>query len=218
DSWDASEDEDSKPKGGATSTSSTTSPKPAPKKKSTLKEKIAERKAEEERKKAEFLAAKTKQLEIDDLYAGETAQQRKQREEQSIRDADLENAKDLFGVNDKPVQEKSFIDTMTPNNKEEFDKYIKLLLEKFRKFEKSPQFGYFVENLTRDLCVSLNVDDVKRIGSGLTVLANEKQKAAKPAAAKKKGAAKGKIAIKADTGGIDTTNYDDVYDDFDDFM
>ncbi|KAJ1551875.1 Eukaryotic translation initiation factor 3 subunit J, partial [Cladochytrium tenue] len=91
-----------------------------------------------------------------------------------------------------------------------FDKFERQLVEKLSRHERSSHFSYFVESLTRDLCVSLSVDDVKRISSSLTVLANEKLKASKPAQAKKKGgpAAKKAVPVKA-SGGIDTTNYDE---------
>ncbi|KAJ3217108.1 Eukaryotic translation initiation factor 3 subunit J [Dinochytrium kinnereticum] len=203
DSWDASEDEDeSKPKEKAADNAS---PKPTKPKKKKLAQKIAERKAKETEKEA-------------DPFEGETMEQRKQREEKSIRDSDFENAKDLFGVTNVPVSDAaSFLDTMRPSTKAEFDDFTSKLTQKLSSQEKSSHFGYFVENLCRDLCVSLSVEDVKRISSSLTALANEKAKAAKPAVGKKKAPAK-KAILKTGPSGADTTNYDDVYDDFDDFM
>ena len=72
--------------------------------------------------------------------------------------------------------------------------------------------------------MSLAVEDIKRISSSLTVLANEKQKASKPSSSgKKKGGGGGASALKTSIkggggGGVDLTNYDDVYDEFEDFM
>ncbi|KAI9347411.1 translation initiation factor eIF3 subunit-domain-containing protein [Zopfochytrium polystomum] len=202
DSWDADDDDEARPAAApATSPKPATAALPPKKKKGSLKEKILEK----EKKKAE-LAARLAEEVIE-----ESPEERKRREERSIRESDEQNAKDLFGVSDPlPVETSSFLDTMKPSTKEEFDKFNRLLVEKLSSFEKSIHFSYFVENLTRDLAVSLTVDDVKRIGSSLTILANEKQKASKPSAAKKKGgvAVKKSLPAKASSG-IDTTNYDD---------
>ncbi|ORY49820.1 translation initiation factor eIF3 subunit [Rhizoclosmatium globosum] len=209
DDWDASDD-DSESKPATTAATGTGAGKVVapPKKKKGLKEAIAQRKAEEERKALEA----AEQKEEEDAANYESPEDRKKREEESMREADLQNARDLFGGVAEP---ESFIDTMKPKTKEEFEKYEKQLVEKISKHEKALAYSQFVENLTRDLCVSLAVDDIKRISSALTVLANEKQKAAKPVAGKK--GAKGKpapVLAKTASSGVDTTNYDD----FDDFM
>ncbi|KAJ3025752.1 UNVERIFIED_CONTAM: hypothetical protein HDU68_006742 [Siphonaria sp. JEL0065] len=221
--WDASDDEApaASPKQGSAAGSATSSaPKVVaapPKKKKGLKEAIAQRKAEEERKQQEALEAQLRKEE-EEANNTETAEERRKREEKNIREADLQNARDLFGVTaDVPTVQESFIDTMKPKTREEFDAYEKKLVEKISKHEKATAYAQFVENLARDLCVSLAVDDVKRISSALNVLANEKQKASKPVAGKK--GAKGKpvpVVAKA-SAGVDMTNYDDM-DDFDDFM
>ncbi|KAJ3117523.1 hypothetical protein HDU96_006452 [Phlyctochytrium bullatum] len=167
DSWDAEEPEKEKPAPKKTSEI----PSPKPKQKKKLAQKIAEKKA-----------ADAKAV---DPFENLTPLERKQREEKNIRESDLENAKDLFGLS---------------------------LLEG------SANYAYFVETLARDLCVSLSVDDVKRVSSTLTALANEKLKASKATTGKKKAPVK-KATLKTGPSGADITNYDDVYDDdFDDFM
>ena len=78
------------------------------------------------------------------------------------------------------------------------------------------QYSYFIEELVRDLAVALSVDDIRKLISTLTAMMNEKQKAQKESGKKKKSTKK---SVKTVGGsGVDTTNYDDVYDDFDDFM
>ncbi|KAI9342644.1 eukaryotic translation initiation factor 3 subunit J [Obelidium mucronatum] len=223
DDWDASDDEAASPKpASATSSTAAAAGKSVvapPKKKKGLKEAIAARKAEEERKLQAALEEQ-KRKEEEEANNTETAEERRKREEINMREADLQNARDLFGVTlDKtPAVQASFIDTMKPKNREEFEAYEKKLVEKISKHEKAAAYAQFVENLARDLCVSLGVDDIKRVSSALNVLANEKQKASKPSANKK--GAKGKpvpVVAKA-SAGVDMTNYDDVDDDFDDFM
>ncbi|KAI8852238.1 eukaryotic translation initiation factor 3 subunit J [Chytridium lagenaria] len=186
DSWDAEEEEE-KPK-----------EKPIVVPKPKQKKKLSQR-LQRGNKRRRRIPLRTKTLE-----------ERKQREERSIRESDFENAKELFGVSDTPATSKSsFIDTMRPTSKPEFDEFTSLLTQKLSAHEKNTNFSYFVESLTRDLCVSLSVDDVKRISSSLTALANEKLKAAKPAAGKKKAPAKKAVLKTGPSGGADITNYDD---------
>ncbi|KAJ3139440.1 Eukaryotic translation initiation factor 3 subunit J [Irineochytrium annulatum] len=216
DAWDASDDEGGEKKAAATAATATGSPKPK-KKKAGLKEKIAERAAAEQKKKEE-LAAK-RRAEEEDPYANETPEERRRRLEESIRESDLANARDLFGVNDaRPsAPAASFLETMKPTTKPDFEQFEGLLLDKLTPLEKSTHFPFFVEQLTRDLAVSLSVDDIKRIAATLNALANEKSKAAKPVV-KKKGAA-GKVVPKMGRSSrADTTNYEDDYDEIDDFM
>ncbi|KAJ3226840.1 Eukaryotic translation initiation factor 3 subunit J [Chytriomyces hyalinus] len=217
DDWDASEDESAESKPASATASSGSAVAAPPKKKKGLKEAIAARKAEEEKKKLAAIEAAKRKEEEDAL---ETPEERKRREEMSVRESDLQNAKDLFaGIADAPAPAASFLDTMKPKTKDEFESYKKQLVEKISTNEKATNYGQFVENLTRDLCVSLSVDDIKRISSALTVLANEKQKAAKPAAAAKKKGGKGIVAGVSAKSGVDMTNYaEDDYDEFDDFM
>ncbi|KAI8819865.1 eukaryotic translation initiation factor 3 subunit J [Fimicolochytrium jonesii] len=217
DAWDASDEEGEKT---AEQKSSSTSAA-APKKKKTLAQKIAERKEEEERKRAEFAQKQAKSTADDDEYPDETPEERKARLQQAVVEADLQNAKDLFGAvpAGQPAASNSKLETMNPTTKLDFDEYLKEVNEKFSTFESKAQYSYFVESLVRSLLVPLNLEDTRRISSSVTAMINEKQKAQKTVGGKKK--ARKKAALKSGPGaegGIDTTNYDDVYDDYEDFM
>ncbi|KAJ3411450.1 Eukaryotic translation initiation factor 3 subunit J [Chytridiales sp. JEL 0842] len=211
DAWDASESESEK-KNPPTGQSPVVS---KPKQKKTLQQKIQERKEAEERKRMEAL----KKMKGEEGDGEETPEERKARLEKAVREADLENAKDLFGVGEVAVvpAKESFLETMRPKGRDEFVKFSQLLVAKLAVHEKSPGYPSFVETLARDLSLSLSVEDIKKVSSTLTILANEKQKALKPAANKKKGALKSVKTI-SKGGDLDTTNYDDVYNELDDFM
>ncbi|KAI8801489.1 eukaryotic translation initiation factor 3 subunit J [Cladochytrium replicatum] len=209
-SWD-DDDEDENPKIPAKASS----PAP-PKKKKTLQQKLQEKKEEEERKRRE--AAEKAAAEDN-----ETSEERKRRLLERQVESDMANAVDLFagGAPEAPAASSSILDTLKPSTKEEFDQYVKAVAENVQPFEKSGLFSYFVESLARELSISLNVDDTKRIAATLTAVANEKQKALKEAPGrKKKGGVVAKKAMLKGSTGRDTTNYgdDELYDDFEDFM
>uniref|UniRef100_A0A1D1Y6B8 Eukaryotic translation initiation factor 3 subunit J n=1 Tax=Anthurium amnicola TaxID=1678845 RepID=A0A1D1Y6B8_9ARAE len=162
--------------------------------------------------------------------------ERKKRERKAIMDADMENTKGLFGIEDtdnvnskdsnnavsppRNVATKggSSLDKISPKSKEEFDEFSRLLVERIRKYEKQPSYGNFINGFVRELCVSLKDADLRRISTTLTNLSNERQKSKdKP---KKKGKSKPSLQVENDT---DLTNYDDYdtydrYDDYDDFI
>lgn len=131
-------------------------------------------------------------------------------------ESDLELAKETFGVNNT-----CGIDAMNPSSKDDFTEFGKLLKEKITQYEKSLHYAGFLEALLRDVCISLEVDDLKKITNTLTVLCSEKQKQEKNKAKKKK---KGVVP----GGGLKATMKDDLADyggydgeyvqDFEDFM
>uniref|UniRef100_A0A8C3NN30 Eukaryotic translation initiation factor 3 subunit J n=1 Tax=Cyanoderma ruficeps TaxID=181631 RepID=A0A8C3NN30_9PASS len=131
-------------------------------------------------------------------------------------ESDLELAKETFGVNST-----CGIDAMNPSSKDDFTEFGKLLKEKITQYEKSLHYAGFLEALLRDVCISLEVDDLKKITNTLTVLCSEKQKQEKNKAKKKK---KGVVP----GGGLKATMKDDLADyggydgeyvqDFEDFM
>ncbi|TPX36971.1 hypothetical protein SmJEL517_g01028 [Synchytrium microbalum] len=204
-SWD--DDEEEKPK----SPSSTTTSAPAPaKKKQTLAQKIAARKEEEDKKRQAAADSAKNTAEIQDDY--ETPEEKKARQQKQILDSDLENAKDLFGSTSSVVVEAppSKLETMDPKSKEEFEEYRTELTKLISKFEKRAQYSSFVEFLARDLCVSMDPTEIKRIATTLTALASERQKAMKPVAPGKKKAAPRLAASKASRNDdLDLTAYDD---------
>ncbi|KAG9341895.1 hypothetical protein JZ751_018212 [Albula glossodonta] len=111
---------------------------------------------------------------------------------------------------------------MSPSSKDDFTEFEKLLKEKISPFEKSVHYSSFLESLFRDLCISLEVEDLKKINNSLTVLLSEKQKQEKQNKAKKKK--KGVLP----GGGLKAKMKDDLADygefdggyvqDFEDFM
>ncbi|OCT89867.1 hypothetical protein XELAEV_18018480mg, partial [Xenopus laevis] len=87
-------------------------------------------------------------------------------------DSDLELAKEAFG-DDVTV---TGIDAMNPSTREDFTEFGKLLKEKITLYERSLYYPGFLEALVRDVSLSLEVEDLKKINNSLTVLCFEKQK------------------------------------------
>uniref|UniRef100_G1SNT1 Eukaryotic translation initiation factor 3 subunit J n=1 Tax=Oryctolagus cuniculus TaxID=9986 RepID=G1SNT1_RABIT len=133
-------------------------------------------------------------------------------------ESDLELAKETFGVNNTVYG----IDAMNPSSREDFTEFGKLLKDKITQYEKSLYYASFLEALVRDVCISLEIDDLKKITNSLTVLCSEKQKQEKQSKAKKKK--KGVVP----GGGLKATMKDDLADyggydggyaqDYEDFM
>ncbi|KAJ2359263.1 Translation initiation factor 3 subunit J component [Coemansia sp. RSA 2618] len=208
DAWDASSDsEDEK---------TTSVPAPQPKKKKTLGERIAERQAERDAKKAEAMQAAEDELDEDPAS-------RKLRERQMQLESDRQAAEDLFaGITIKDTQNKDTLLTLNPKTQDEFDEFQKALVEQIQKPKNSRLYVAFLEKLIRELALPLKDSEVRKISSTLTALASEKQKAARDLAKGKKKSNK-----KATLGGVqkadafDTAEYSrgvNNFDDFDDFM
>ncbi|XP_053221130.1 eukaryotic translation initiation factor 3 subunit J [Podarcis raffonei] len=208
DNWDDEEEEEEK------EADVKTEPKVSEKKK--IAEKIKEReklqkKKQEEIKKRLEESEESKELTPEEQLADKLRLQKLQEE------ADLELAKETFGVNST-----CGIDAMNPSSKDDFTEFGKLLKEKITLYEKSLYYAGFLEALVRDVCISLEVDDLKKITNSLTVLCSEKQKQEKQNKAKKKK--KGVVP----GGGLKATMKDDLADyggydggyvqDFEDFM
>ncbi|KAG2184540.1 hypothetical protein INT43_000449 [Umbelopsis isabellina] len=206
DSWEES-DEEEQPK-----------PAAAPvKKKVPLAQKIAERQAEEERKKADMEAKRAQMAQQKQPETDEEAFERKEREKRLQIEADIQNASDLFGGVAVKDDDSQTIEQMKPITKEQFEAYQKRLIETITANQKAGQYKSFVENLIRELCLNMKDLEVRKVASTLTALANEKQRqqreASKP---KKKGKEKPSLQSSQKTV-VDTTSYDN-FDDFDDFM
>ncbi|KAM9375328.1 eukaryotic translation initiation factor 3 subunit J isoform 1-T1 [Phaethornis superciliosus] len=174
------------------------------------KEKLQKKKQEELKKRLEA-PEEQKELTPEEQLADKLRLKKLQEE------SDLELAKETFGVNNT-----CGIDAMNPSSKDDFTEFGKLLKEKITQYEKSLHYGSFLEALVRDVCISLEVDDLKKITNTLTVLCSEKQKQEKQNKAKKKK--KGVVP----GGGLKATMKDDLADyggydgeyvqDFEDFM
>ncbi|KAK6309349.1 hypothetical protein J4Q44_G00208120 [Coregonus suidteri] len=130
-------------------------------------------------------------------------------------EAGLLLAQDAFGV----VNNVKGIDAVSPTSKDDFTDFEKLLKDKISPFESSIHYSGFLESLFRDLCLSLEVEDFKKVSNSLTVLLSEKQKQEKN---------KGKKKKKVPTGGMKVKMKDDLADygefqggyaqDYEDFM
>ncbi|XP_016133206.1 eukaryotic translation initiation factor 3 subunit J-A isoform X1 [Sinocyclocheilus grahami] len=189
--------------------------KPAEKKK--LGEKIKEKENVQRQKQEELL----KQFELQESESSTelTPEEEKLRVKKLQEDSDLELAKEAFGVVSNNV---TGIDAMSPSTKEDFTEFERLLKEKISSYEKSIHYSSFLETLFRDLCLSLEVEDLKKISNSLTVLLSEKQRQEKANKGKKKK--KGVLP----GGGLKATMKDDLADygefgggyaqDYEDFM
>ncbi|XP_016427199.1 eukaryotic translation initiation factor 3 subunit J-B isoform X2 [Sinocyclocheilus rhinocerous] len=147
-------------------------------------------------------------------------------------EADMELAREVFGVDPAAANASttvittnnaSGIEAMCPSSKDDFVAFENLLKDKITQFEKSVHYSSFLESLFRELCISLEVDDLKKINNSLSVLLGEKQRQEKEKKAnkkKKKGVVPGgglKATMKDDFA--DYAGFDDGYgNDFDDFM
>ncbi|XP_016373273.1 eukaryotic translation initiation factor 3 subunit J-A isoform X2 [Sinocyclocheilus rhinocerous] len=190
--------------------------KPTEKKK--LGEKIKE-KENVQRQKQEELLKQLQESESSTELAPEEELAEKFRVKKLQEDSDLELAKEAFGVVSNNV---TGIDAMSPSTKEDFTEFERLLKEKISSYEKSIHYSSFLETLFRDLCLSLEVEDLKKISNSLTVLLSEKQRQEKANKGKKKK--KGVLP----GGGLKATMKDDLADygefgggyaqDYEDFM
>ncbi|XP_037551330.1 eukaryotic translation initiation factor 3 subunit J-B [Nematolebias whitei] len=182
--------------------------------KKRLSEKIKEKENQLKKKQEELkmeLEANQEELAPEELLA------EKLRVKKLQEDADLELAKDAFGVSTV-----TGIDAMCPSSKEEFTEFENLLKEKITQFEKSVHYSSFLDSLFRELCISLEVEDLKKISGSLSVLLSEKQKQEKQqnkGKKKKKGILPGgglKAQMRDD---LDYAQFDGGYaQDYEDFM
>jgi len=195
DNWD---DEDEEPTSESL-TGDVPKPKPAaPNRKNKLAQKIAEKEAK--------AMAMRKPMTAEEEIAEKMLQQKLQEE------ADLNMGREAFGIAEGGSG--TGLDALPLMTKEDFEQFKKSLVTRLHAAEKNPHYVTFLENSFRDICASLEPDDIKRLSSALNSLFNEKVKAQK-APAKKKGKSKG-AGLKMERTAMDM---DDTYaDDFDDFM
>ncbi|KAI9463266.1 translation initiation factor eIF3 subunit [Lactarius psammicola] len=211
--WEASsEDEEVKP----------TSAAAPPKKKGTLKQKLAEKEAA---RRAQ-LAAGGSEADYDEdavLDPREKARLEKERELES----DLRNATELFGSTtlqgSSADADLDKILKSSPSSKEDFVALSDAIIAHIvKRHQDKPLYSTFVEHHVRALAMPLRDVDVRKVASGLTTLANEKQR--EKTSGKKKPKSAGKPILGASKVGnkLDTTVYDEALDDFgsnaDDFM
>ncbi|KAL0968681.1 hypothetical protein UPYG_G00270130 [Umbra pygmaea] len=185
------------------------------------KKKLAEKIKEKEslqRKKQEELRKRLEESEETELTPEEELAE-KLRVKKLQEEADLLLAQEAFGV----VNNVKGIDAVSPSSKDDFTEFEKLLKDKISPFESSIHYSGFLESLFRDLCLSLEVEDLKKVSTSLTVLLGEKQKQEKQL---NKGKKKKKGVVPA--GGMKAKMKDDLADygefdggyaqDYEDFM
>ncbi|KAH9998871.1 translation initiation factor eIF3 subunit [Russula compacta] len=233
--WEASSEEEENEKSAPAA-----APVAPPKKKGTLKQKLAEKEATRQAQ----LAEKDNQLDYDeDAVLDPRAKARLEKEREL--ESDLRNATELFesttvkgalwpgpclawprGLGSSTDADLDKILNSTPKSKEDFialsDAIIAYVI---KRHQDKPLYAAFVEHHVRALATPLRDVDVRKAASGLTLLANEKQREQREkASGKKKPRSAGKPILGASKLGnkLDTTVYDEALDDFgsnaDDFM
>lgn len=120
------------------------------------------------------------------------------------KESDLKLAMESFGLSEMGL------DVLPLASRDDFDDFRKSLVDKLRVAERSIHYSTFLEATFRDLCAALEPEDIKRIGSSLITLSNEKLKAVKNVKKKKKGA-----AIRVERSDM---VFDEDGNEFDDFM
>jgi translation initiation factor 3 subunit J len=194
-----------------------------PKKKGTLKAKLAEKEAQKALKHSD-----SDDSEDSDSDAVLDPREKARRDKERELKADLNNAADLLGgaaLGGTSSEIDSLI-SFQPRTKDDFEKLSDRIIEFIiKRHQSKPLFPTFIEYHARALAMPLKDVEVRKVASGLTTLANEKQKEQrdkasgkkKPKAASKPGLAGAKTSSK-----LDTRVYDEALDDFgtaaDDFM
>jgi len=228
--WEGEDDDDDGPVSDWEASSDEEEPAPAaapaapPKKKGTLKQKIAEKEAARQA----LRAAEGSPAEYDEdavLDPRDKARLEKERELES----DLHHATELFGSATVKGSSDADLDKIlksTPKTKEDFVALSDAIIAHVvKQHQDKPLYATFVEHHVRALAAPLRDVDVRKAASGLTTLANEKQREQRDkASGKKKPKTAGKPILGASKLGnkLDTTVYDEALDDFgtnpDDFM
>ncbi|XP_050044170.1 eukaryotic translation initiation factor 3 subunit J isoform X2 [Dermacentor andersoni] len=201
DNWDDEEEEKE-----ATPPAEASSTLVAPKKKKPLSQ-IIQEKEERRRREAEEKRAREEQQRA--ALTPEEEQAEKLRRQRMQEEADLQLAKEAFGLT-----ESDGIDSLQPVTRDDFDNLRKALAAKLTACERSPHYVGFLDDLLRDLSLNMESEDVKRLSSSLNAVANEKVKQQK-LKHKKKGAKKGaSLNVGKDDGLVNLEDYGNEYDDF----
>lgn len=182
--------------------------------------------AMKERERKEMEAAAERRRAHEARLAEMSAVERKMEQQRIVEEADLDNARDLFGggtggkTDDAPKADT--IDTLEPQADADFDKLAAMIGTKCRAYNTNPRrtlrYLNFVKSVTRELTRDLGPDDAKDLASFMGVLSNEKLAASKRAKGGKKKAPSKKSHVKVDRADdMGDGQYDD-YDEFDGFM
>lgn len=136
------------------------------------KKKLSARLAKLEEKQRAELEAKKLKAEAETVKTPSEILSDKLEKQRLQEEADLNLAKEAFGISEA-------VSDLNLANKENLDQFSKSLISKFQSLEKSPLYVTFLEKFFRDLCVNLDVADIKRLANNLNALYNEKFKAQK---------------------------------------
>ncbi|XP_042213903.1 eukaryotic translation initiation factor 3 subunit J-like isoform X2 [Homarus americanus] len=211
DNWDDEEEDKEK-----TATDSTAAP--VKKKKKKLTDIIAEKEA---RQLEELEKRKKEAEEKAKLQTAEGKLAEKMRLQKIQEDSDLQLANELLGSTSSITEEDNKmlddIDLSTSSGLESFRKALTSKIRISERLEKRPFFVTFVEDICRDLCQNLEVEEVKRVSTVINSIYNEKVKAGKPKSKKKAG---GKAKLNVGQGAIadDLGNDFGGYNEYDDFI
>ncbi|XP_064646901.1 eukaryotic translation initiation factor 3 subunit J-A-like [Lineus longissimus] len=207
DNWDDDDDDAEKKKGGDEATTTLVTKK--------KKKPIGERIREKEEKKRKELEEKRKKEEEEKSKMGPAEiQAEKMKKLRLQEESDLELAKDAFGVSNDDGLAKRTIDSFHPTDTNDFESLASMLKEKLTQYESSVNYPGFLETLFRDLVAGLSSEDIKKLGSTLNAVANEKQKQQKNT----KGKRKKKGPSVKEGGQLYNYDDDDLGDEFDGFL
>jgi len=141
-----------------------------------------------------------------------------------VEEADMELTKDLFMDTDNASGTKTCtlatksMESMNPSNVSELEEFKRFLLEKIRPIRNRPEYSLFLEGLIRELAFDLQVEQIKELSKVLSVVTNEKLRADKEAKTKKKSSTASKRINLKPVNDLDYTDYQDMAEDFEDFM
>lgn len=227
--WEGEDEEESSPASDweDSSEEEEEKPKPAPvaplKKKGNVKAKIAEKEAAKAAR-----AAAGEDLDYNEDAVLDPREKERLDKERELQ-ADMDNAATLFGaarLGGSSSKELDALLSFEPRSKEDFHGFSDQIIEVIiKRLQERPLYPAFVEYHVRQLAEPLKDLEVRKAASGLTTLANEKQKEQRDkAAGKKKPKAITKPALGSAKASnkFDTSVYDEALDDFgtnaDDFM
>ncbi|KAG6812377.1 hypothetical protein H0H92_003190 [Tricholoma furcatifolium] len=191
--WEGEDEEDEAPVSDWEASSEEEEETPAPvttaappKKKGTLKAKLAEKEAQKAAKKAAG-------EDDDDEYDSDAVldpREKARRDKEKELNSDLNNAAELFGASALGGTSSSELDSLIsfqPRTKEDFQTLSARIIEfVIKRHQNKPLYPSFVEHHVRELAMPLKDVEVRKAASGLTTLANEKQKEQRDKASGKK--------------------------------
>lgn len=158
-------------------------------------------------KKKQLTKIKEKEIQEEERELTEEEKQRLQEE------SDLMLAKEAFG-DDNDSKNGASLSDISLSTKDDFDAFKRALVTKLVAVEKSAHYVAFLETLFRELCASLEADDIKRISGSLSALFNEKIKAQKAGTKPKKKGKGFSLKVERNEVDFDTGNDGGDYDDF----